>query len=126
MASIDDIKAFDHRMEPHRSTIGEERNVLKEVYREMRKAGIEPVGFKMAKRLENLKPTKRSAVLRTFRETLAALELDSQQELKLVHDADNQDEQAPAPARAKVPASMRPPSRGKTRGKGSLNRQPAA
>lgn len=123
MADLDEIKTFDRRMEPHRSTIGEERNVIKEVYKEMRKAGLEPVGFKMAKRLESLKPTKRSAVLRSFQETLAALGLDAQSEMPFGVIQGGKQDEAPAPARAKVPGNLKAPKRaGIVRGKGGLNR----
>lgn len=123
MTNADEIKTFDNRMDPHRSTIGDERNVLKEIYKEMRKAGIDPGGFRDAKKYGKLSLTKRSARLQTFHETLAAFGYDAQSEMPFGVIQGGKQDEAPAPARAKVPGNLKAPKRaGIVRGKGGLNR----
>lgn len=123
MADLDDIRRYDNRMDPHRSTIGEERNVLKEIYKEMRKAGIDPAGFRDAKKYGKLSLTKRAARLQTFLASMTAFGYDAQAEMPFGVIQGGKQDEAPAPARAKVPGNLKAPKRaGIVRGKGGLNR----
>jgi hypothetical protein len=114
------IRKLDLELEPCRSEIGSARNDIKEIIKQARKDGIEPAGFKMAKRLENFKPTKRAAVLATFNLTLEALGIDAQKEMfEVIEGGKQAGEKTSKPStRARLPAHE-----GKVRGKGGIGRR---